>query len=149
MLLGMTTPAKNCVSTVIPALRYQDAPAAIEWLCSAFGFEKRCVYSSGNIVQHAELTFGNGMIMIGSVANQTPYSHLVRQPKDAGFETQTPYLVVADCTSVYERAKAAGAEMLLDLEEKDYGGKAFTCRDPEGHVWSIGEYDPWAVEPSV
>src|SRR5438270_13324331 len=83
MLCAMESVAKACVSTVIPALRYHDAPAAIEWLCRALGFEKRCVYMAGeNTVAHAELTFGNGMIMIGSVANGTPYSDLIRQPKD-------------------------------------------------------------------
>ena len=149
MLLRMTTVAKNCVSTVIPALRYADAPAAIEWLCRALGFEKRVVYMSDEkTVAHAELTLGNGMVMIGSVTNGTPYSDLVRQPRDVGAETQSPYLIVADCTAVYERAKAAGAEMVFDLEEKGYGGKGFTCRDPEGHVWSVGEFDPWEYAPA-
>lgn len=147
MLYGMNMVAKNCVSTVIPALRYADAPAAIEWLCKAFGFEKRAVYMADEkTVMHAELTFGNGMVMIGSVTNGTPYSDLVKQPKDVGAETQSPCLIVADCAAVHERAKAAGAEMVFDLEEKSYGGKGFTCRDPEGHLWSVGEYDPWAQE---
>jgi uncharacterized glyoxalase superfamily protein PhnB len=148
MIFDMSATAKSCVSTVIPAMRYRDAPAAIEWLCRALGFERRAVYlADEKTVAHAELTFGNGMIMIGSVTNGTPYSDLVRQPGDVGGETQSPYLVVADCAAVYERAKAAGAEMVFDLEEKDYGGKGFTCRDIEGHVWSVGEYDPWEQPP--
>jgi uncharacterized glyoxalase superfamily protein PhnB len=134
-------------STVIPALRYHDALAAIDWLCRVFGFERRAVYANNNIVMHAELTLSTGMIMLGSVDNNTPYSGLVRQPRDVGFETQSPYLVVADCTAVYERAKAAGAEIVMELEEKSYGGKGFNCRDLEGHMWSIGEYDPWAQAP--
>jgi uncharacterized glyoxalase superfamily protein PhnB len=142
--------AKSCTSTIIPALRYRDAPAMIDWLCRAFGFEKRAVFVSGDTtVQHAELTFGNGMIMLGSVTNGTPYSDLIRQPADTGFETQSPYLIVADCAAVYASAKAAGAEMIFDLEEKSYGGKAFSCRDPEGHQWSFGEYDPWEQKPSA
>jgi uncharacterized glyoxalase superfamily protein PhnB len=146
----MASVAKNCVSTVIPSLRYRDAPAAIAWLCRALSFEKRAVYMADETtVAHAELTFGNGMIMIGSVSNGTPFSDLVRQPDGTGFETQSPYLVVADCERIYASAKAAGAEMIFDIETKDYGGKAFTCRDPEGHVWSIGEYDPWETPPSV
>jgi uncharacterized glyoxalase superfamily protein PhnB len=144
-MVRMSDFAKVCTSTIIPALRYHDAPAAIDWLCRAFGFEKRAVYMAGeNTVAHAELTFGNGMIMIGSVTNGTPFSDIVRQPRDVGFETQSPYLIVSDCDAIYATAKAAGAEMIFDLEDKDYGGKGFTCRDPEGHVWSIGEYDPWA-----
>jgi uncharacterized glyoxalase superfamily protein PhnB len=138
--------AKSSGSTVVPGLRYRDALAAIDWLCTALGFERRAVYlaDDGKTVMHAQLTLGNGMIMIGSVTNGTPYSDLVRQPDDVGGETQSPYLVVADCAAVYERAKAAGAEMILDLEEKEYGGKGFTCRDIERHVWSVGDYDPWA-----
>jgi uncharacterized glyoxalase superfamily protein PhnB len=146
----MTTPAKNTVSTIIPALRYRDAVAAIDWLCRALGFEKRAVFMKGDtIVEHAELTFGNGMIMIGSVSNGTPYSDLILQPETVGAETQSPYLIVADCEAIYASAKAAGAEIVFPLEDKGYGGKGFTCRDPEGHQWSIGEYDPWAQQPSA
>jgi uncharacterized glyoxalase superfamily protein PhnB len=141
----MTTTNQIAGSSVIPALRYHDALAAIDWLCRVFGFERRAVYTNNdNIVMHAELTLGNGMIMLGSVDNKTPYSALIRQPRDVGFETQSPYLVVADCPAVYERAKAAGAEIVMELEEKSYGGKGFNCRDLEGHMWSVGEYDPWA-----
>lgn len=142
--------AKDCKATVIPAMRYRDAVAAIDWLCRALGFEKRAVYMTDEkTVGHAELSFGNGMIMIGSVTNGTKYSDLVRQPADVGGETQSPYLIVADVKATYESAKAAGAEMVFDLEEKDYGGSGFTCRDPEGHVWSVGDYDPWAQPPAA
>ena len=65
----MNSPAKNTVATVIPSLRYRDAPAMIDWLCKAFGFEKHAVYADGNTVHHAQLTFGNGMIMLGSADN--------------------------------------------------------------------------------
>jgi len=117
----------------------------IDWLGRAFGFEKKAVYPGpGNSVMHAELTFGNGMIMIGSTDNASPSSGLMKQPDElGGVETQAPYLVVSDCDAVYASAKAAGAEMVLDLEEKSYGGKAFSCRDPEGHLWHLGTYDPW------
>jgi uncharacterized glyoxalase superfamily protein PhnB len=150
MLVGMSGFAKDCKVTVIPALRCRDAVAAIEWLCRALGFEKRVVYMSDEkTVAHAELTFGNGMIMIGSVTNGTPYSDLVRQPGDVGAETQSPYLVVSDVKAIYASAKAAGAEMVFDLEEKEYGGSGFTCRDPEGHVWSVGDFDPWEQAPQT
>ena len=117
----------------------------IEWLVRTFGFEKKAVYLGTNsVVMHAELTFGNGMIMIGSVTNGTPHSALLKQPDEIGrAETQTPYLIVTDCDAVYAKAKAEGAEIVIDIEEKDYGGKGFTCRDPEGHIWSIGAYNPW------
>jgi uncharacterized glyoxalase superfamily protein PhnB len=89
------------------------------------------------------------MIMIGSVDNGTPSSALMTQPNQIGDrETQSPYLVVSDCRALYEKAKAGGAKMLIDFEEKEYGGQGFTCSDPEGHIWAVGTYDPWAESGS-
>ena len=125
-------------------MRYRNAPAAIEWLCKAFGFEKKMVVPGPNeTIAHAELTCGHGMMMLGSVAKDNlPY--LMKQPDEiGGAQTATVYVVVPDVDAVYARAKAAGAEMIVDLETKEYGGKAFTCRDVDGHIWSFGSYDPW------
>jgi uncharacterized glyoxalase superfamily protein PhnB len=149
-ILRMTTYAKNSKCTVIPGLRYRNAPQMIEWLCKAFGFEKQAIYSGPHdVVMHAQLTFGNGMIMLGSVDNGTPSSKFTKQPDEiGGAETQAPYLVVSDIDAIYASAKAAGANMVMELEEKDYGGKGFSCTDPEGHVWHIGTYDPWETQKS-
>lgn len=141
----------NSQSTIIPGLRYRDAVKMIAWLEQAFGFHKQAVYMAGDDkVAHAQLTFGNGMIMLGSIDNGSPMSKYMAQPDEIGDrETQSTYLIVSDCDAFYATAKAAGAEMILDLEEKDYGGKGFTCRDPEGHIWSVGSYDPWAETPDA
>ncbi len=130
--------------TVIPSLRYKDAPAAIEWLCRAFGFEKNAVYpNSDGAIAHAQLTLGKGMIMLGSV-NDNEYGRMMKQPSEiGGANTHGIYLVVKDPDSVCNQAKAAGAEIAMDIEDKDYGGRGFTCKDPEGHIWSVGNYDPW------
>jgi len=142
-----TTLAASTTATIIPSLRYRDAHAAIDWLCRAFGFEKHAVYADGDIVHHAQLVFGNGMIMLGSVANHSAFGKRIAQPDDiGGRETQCAYVVVADCTAHYARAKAAGAMIVDDYEEKDYGGAGYSCRDPEGHLWSFGSYDPWAAQ---
>src|SRR5579872_5847291 len=102
----MSSNAKNCRSTVIPALRYRNAPVAIDWLRRAFGFEKHAVYSNPDgTIAHAQLTFGNGMIMVSSVVPGTPYSNLLRQPEELGkVETQAPCLIVSDCDEVYRTA---------------------------------------------
>ena len=93
---------------------------------------------------HAELAFGNGMIMLGSVHRYRLWRN-IRQPDEiGGKETQSPYLVVADADAVHARAKKAGFEMVIDIKDEDYGGRGFTCRDPEGHLWNVGTYDPWA-----
>jgi uncharacterized glyoxalase superfamily protein PhnB len=142
--------AKSTRSTVIPALRYRDALAAIDWLIQAFGFERQAVYlAPDNItVMHAQLTFGNGMVMLGSIPKpeeSTPYHKLVIQPDEIGLRgTQGSCLIVDDADAVYATAKAAKAEIVLDIADMPYGGRAFACRDPEGHLWSIGTYDPWA-----
>ena len=142
----MTSVAKNCKSTVIPGLRYRNAPAAIEWLCKVFSFEKQAVYTNADgTIAHAQLTFGNGMVMVSTAINGTPYSKFLRQPDEIGkVETQTPCLIVSDCDVVYKQAKAAGAEIVMDIGDMDYGGRAFACRDLESHLWNIGSYDPWA-----
>ena len=124
-------------STVIPGNLYRDANAAIDWLCRVFGFERLAVHPGpANTVLHAELTFGGGMYMLGSAspgAGTTP---------PAG-ETHGVSLIVPDADAVYARAKAAGATIFRDIEDKPYGGRGFSCRDPEGHAWHIGTYDPW------
>lgn len=145
----MTHPIKRAGATIIPSMRYDDALAAIDWLCRAFGFEKQAVYADDKgVVQHAQLTFGSGMIMLGSTANASPWSQRITQPRAiGGRETQCAYVVVVDCDAHYARAKAAGAEIIDELETKDYGGAGYSCRDIEGHLWSFGSYDPWAPQP--
>lgn len=136
--------AKNTKATVIPALRYRDAPAAIEWLCDTFGFEKQMVVpdDQGGIA-HAQLSFGNGMIMLGSV-RENEFGALMKQPNEiGGAETQSPYLIVEDADAVYEKAKAADAEIVVEIKDEEYGGRGFSCRDLEGHLWNLGTYDPW------
>lgn len=140
----MSTLAMNTRATVIPCLRYRDAPAAIEWLCRTFGFEKQLVVPNDDgTIAHAQLRFGNGMIMLGSVLD-TEFGKLMKQPDEiGGAETQSAYVIVSDADKVYSRAKAAGAEIVMDIRDEDYGGRGFSCRDPEGHLWNFGTYDPW------
>jgi uncharacterized glyoxalase superfamily protein PhnB len=137
--------AKQTRATIVPALQYRDAPAAIDWLCTAFGFTRRMVVpdEDGGIA-HAELTFGNGMIMLGS-RRENEFGRLLTEPRQAGAVTQAVYVIVDDADAHYARAKAAGAEILVELRTQDYGGRDYTCRDPERHVWAFGTYDPWNV----
>lgn len=135
-------------ATVIPALRYADAPTAIDWLCKAFGFEKQLVVpgKAGEIL-HAQLRFGNGMLMLGSASRDNEYGKYVRPPAADGVGSQGIYIVVKDADAHHRRAVAAGASVLIDIRDEDYGGRGYTCRDPEGHVWSFGTYDPWIEDP--
>ena len=137
--------AKATVATVVPALHYVDAPAAIEFLCRAFGFERKAVYEGeGGAIAHAELTLGNGMVMLGSVKD-SDYGRLVVRPRDAGGVTMSIYVIVEDADAHFARAKAAGAEIAREPVTQDYGGRDYTCKDPEGNVWTFGTYDPWTA----
>jgi len=133
-------------SRLIPSVRYKDAHAAMAWLETALGFKKQAAYDGPDgTVAHAQMTFGEtGMIMLGSASNPSPNPQFNAVPSEIGGRSTSPmYLVVEDCEPVWERAKAAGAEITMELKEMDYGGKAFAVRDPEGYQWSVGEYDPW------
>ncbi|HEY2394619.1 MAG TPA: VOC family protein [Rudaea sp.] len=137
--------AANTITTIIPSLRYRNALAAIDWLCAAFGFEKHAVYADGATVHHAQLTFGNGMVMLGSVDYASQWGKRIVQPDEiGGRETQCACVIVADAQAHFARAKGAGAVIVDELETKEYGGAGYSCRDLEGHLWSFGTYDPWA-----
>jgi uncharacterized glyoxalase superfamily protein PhnB len=142
----MLSLAKNTKATIIPVLRYRDAPAAIEWLCKGFGFEKHLVvpHEDGSVA-HAQLSFGNGMIMLASVPEtETEFGRLMKQPDETGgAQTQTSYVVVTDVDAVYANAKVGGAKIATEIRDEDYGGRGFSCYDLEGHLWSFGSYDPW------
>jgi len=130
--------------TVVPAMRYRNAAAAIDWLCNAFGFKKHVVVpGEKGTIAHAQLTHGTGMIMLGShAANE--FGRLMKMPNDiGGCETQSCYIIVSDADAHYRQAKAAGATVVIDIKDEDYGGRGYTCRDVEGHIWSFGTYDPW------
>ena len=130
-------------SPVIPTMRYRDAPAAIDWLCGVLGFSRHLVVPGDDgAVAHAQLVLGDGMIMLGS-AGDDAYGRLVKVPGPDGANTQCACLVVDDPDAVHERAVAAGAEIVWPLEHPEYGGVFFACRDPEGHIWNVGSYDPW------
>lgn len=130
---------------VIPGMRYRDAPAAIEWLCRAFGFSRHLVVpdDDGGIA-HAQLVLGNGMIMLGSYRDEGEYDRLVRMPDDVGGSTQAAYIVIEEIEDHYLRAVEAGARVVYELAEQDYGGKLYSVLDPEGHLWNFGSYNPWA-----
>jgi len=138
---------KTTTATVIPTLRYNDAAAAIEWLCEAFGFEKHLVVpGEDGAIAHAQLVFGNGMIMLAS-ARASEFDALHKSPSGLGDTvSQSPYIVVDDAGKHYARAVAAGAEIVIELKDEDYGGQDYSCRDLEGHVWNFGSYDPWASD---
>ena len=125
---------------IVPCLSYRDAPAAIAWLKEAFGFtENMVVPGPDGTIAHAQLAFDGGMVMVGSVRDDELQ---MRTPCDLGGVTQSIYIVVEDTDAHHERAVAAGAEIVRELEDTPYGSRDYSARDPEGHLWNFGTYRP-------
>ena len=131
-------------TSVIPTVRYRDVPVAVAWLCRAFGMQvHRVVTDADGAPCYAELIIGSGMLMVAPIED-TPFGKLMVQPDEiGGVETQVCYLCVANARAHYKRAKAAGAVIVLDPDDDANRGRGYSCRDPEGHVWNFGTYDPW------
>ena len=128
---------------VVPGLCYRDAHAAIDWLCAVLGFEARLVVpGEDGSVAHAQLMLGSGMVMLGSARDDAGAMVVPSTPD--GLLTGAVLVVVADVEAHYERAKSAGANVVMELTEQHYGGSLFALRDPEGQLWHVGSYDPWA-----
>lgn len=137
---GAVTPGDAAGSTpsICPALRYRDAKAAIAFLQDAFGFAVAAAYEGGDgVVHHAELVYGNGMVMLGSAQNGSAFG---RVAEDLG--PVSVYVAVEDADAHHARAVAAGAEVVLPLHDQEYGSRDYTARDPEGNLWSFGTYRP-------
>lgn len=133
---------------IIPCLRYRQASAAIDFLCNAFGFERHAVYADDKdptLIHHAQLVKDGNMIMLSTVAASDWSAKAgMKTVADAGGNTQAPYIVIDDVDGHAARARSAGATIVAEPEDQDYGGRVYSARDPEGYVWSFGSYDPWA-----
>lgn len=136
----------NEAPRIYPCFRYRDAPTMIAWLGDAFGFSVRVKYMDGDKIAHAELVLGSSVIMLGSTKDDA-YGRIVGGPgkNNAGKST---YVAVPDADAVYATSKAAGAKILEELTDRNYGSREFICADPEGHVWSFGTYWPKALDPA-
>ena len=132
-------------STIMPAMRYRNAPAAIDWLCQVLGFERHAVYANADgSIGHAELTLNGGMIMLGSVKDDE-YGRGFKAPVELdGKETRSAYVIVENADEAHARAVAAGGTIVRPLQDTPYGSREFSVKDPEGHSWSVGTYNPWA-----
>lgn len=120
--------------TIYPIFRYRDARPAIDWLCAAFGFTVHAVHDAPDgSVAHAELILHTGMIMVGERPDSAPR---------LGDEEWSVYVAVDDLDAHHARARAAGAEIVRDPFDTDYGSRDYAARDLAGNVWSFGTYRP-------
>ncbi|MGW3246701.1 VOC family protein [Streptomyces sp. NPDC001070] len=124
--------------TIYPTLRHKDAKAAIAFLKDAFGFTEVAVHEGEDgAVEHAEPTYGNGVVMLGSQRSGSAFSRIAG---DLG--AVSVYVAVEDADAHHGRAVAAGAEVVLPLTDQEYGSRDYTALDPEGNLWSFGTYVP-------
>jgi uncharacterized glyoxalase superfamily protein PhnB len=118
------------------ALCYRDPKAALKFLEAAFGFELVMLIedNDGNLA-HSEMSFGDSLIMVG---NEWTAQHKSPASID-GLNTQTVHIhLEGDIDAHCERARAAGAEILMEPADQFYGDRTYRCRDPEGHFWTVG-----------
>ena len=132
-------------SKMMPSILYDDCEKAIDWLCSAFGFDKHLIVpdETGGIA-HAQLIYNDCMVMLGTLHERHDLGILNCSPRGIeGQNTASIYMVVETIDNHYQRAKKEGAEIGLDIKDEEYGGRGYTCKDIEGHLWSFGSYNPW------
>ncbi len=131
---------------ITPTLMYADVPGAIAWIEKAFGFttKVRIEDGDGNVV-HCELEYGSGAVSLGGPTDAA------RAPNQLdGHYTSSLYIFVDDIDAHYERAKAAGARIVRELEDQGYGDRTYGCEDLEGHLWYFGfRYDQAAWDESL
>ena len=122
---------------LVPYLSYVDAKAAMAFLHDAFGFQTIQAFDAEDgRLMHGEMRCDAGIIMIGSV------------DEPAAKASPGLYLVVTDVDAHFERARAAGADIVYPPEDTEFGTRRYRCRDPEGHEWSFGTYQPQFEAPS-
>ena len=132
--------SESQTARMFPFLRYQDAPAAFEWLARAFGFEKQMIVPGPKgTIAHAQLRYGGSLVMIATAQDD---GLGLKSPEEVGGATQGIYVHVDDVDAHHGHAKSAGAEIIMELEDTPYGSREYVARDLEGHLWSFGNYAP-------
>ncbi|MFE1907902.1 VOC family protein [Streptomyces gardneri] len=127
---------------ICPTLTYEDAKGAIKLLTEGFGFTASAVYEAEDgLVAHAELAYGNGMVMLGSRGTGSEFDKLMGRAGPVGV-----FVHVDDVDEHHARAVAHGAEIVMPPTDQEYGSRDYMARDAEGNIWSFGTYTPGAPE---
>lgn len=125
-----------------PALRYRDPPAAIDWLARAFGMRAHFIARAGegpdDPVVHAQVKLGDAMVFLGPDRADDPYG--MHSPAALNGTNQCVCIALEDVDGTFIRARDAGATVVTEPRDTPYGAREFSVKDPEGHVWSIGNY---------
>lgn len=117
---------------ISPYLLYEDGGSAIEFLTKAFGFEEKMrMTNDDGVVNHAELQLGDDTVMLGTPGED------FKNPKHAGHLTALVHVYLDGVDAHFERAKSAGAEIVMEPTDQEYGDRRYDAKDPEGHFWSF------------
>jgi uncharacterized glyoxalase superfamily protein PhnB len=122
---------------ITPYLYYRDVDAALQWLGKAFGFER---YGTVNTapdgkIDHAAMRSGDGVVMMGRPPRKQKY----RNPRQLGQATQSLYVEVKEVDEHFKRARKAGARILEEPADTEYGHRRYGVEDPEGHQWYFAQ----------
>jgi uncharacterized glyoxalase superfamily protein PhnB len=141
-IAGTSARAGSAIKAVVPTIPYRDATAMVDWLADAYGFEKRRIHNDDNgELRYAQLALGDNIMMVVRAGDAGLERLVVHPDRIGGVETQTCYVVVADIDAHHARATARGAEIVLGIEGD--GDRRYASRDPEGHIWMFGTFDPY------
>ncbi len=130
---------------VYPSIFYKDCHAAMAWLERAFGFQQlMAVPGPDGEVIHGEMHFQGAIVFVGSERASEGYVSIQQKGRmEAAISIGVSDAATVD--AVYQKAKAAGAEILREPHSTDYQERGFDCYDPEGHYWGFGTYRPTVV----
>lgn len=122
--------------TIFPSLRYRDPRAALRFLSEALGFTEEQVHEDDGQIVHAEMSYHGDMVGFGTIGAGDPLFDIT---------PSCVYVVVEDIDAHHARAVAAGADIVMEPTDHDYGSRDYAVRDPEGNIWAFGTYRPGAT----
>ena len=134
---------------IIPYILYEDAPAAIDFLCKAYGFEEKFrMPTPDGKIGHAEVSYGDNVVMLATAVSEMGHD----SPKNLPARHSSILCYVDDVDAHYERAKEAGATIAGEPEDQFYGDRMYRTVDPEGHHWffstHVKDVSPEDLQPS-
>lgn len=139
----MADTSANDAPRLFPTMRCRDPETMMRWLTGVLGFSEHFAHRSGGIVEHAQMAFGSSILMLGQSRDDS-YGEMIGDID--GRRTDALYLAVNDVDAVFDKVKTSGSTIETEVKNTDYGSREFACRDPEGNLWSIGDYWPTAKD---
>ncbi len=124
---------------LISNLIYADSNAAVDWLCRAFGFTLHfAAKDDAGTILHAELRFGDDLLYVANAKPNDKYG--LAAPSTFQGQSQCVCAAMEDVNAHYAHAIACGAKIITEIADTEWGARLYTCADPQGHIWTFGNY---------